>query len=818
MTLSEKPTHDRYLAAHHLEMLLKGSSLSQGIIDLRGYFTARTLKELEAIGFRGVREEQLPGVVIPIYGVDGDIVYYQYRPDVPRINNDGRPVKYESLPNQPPRIDVGPTPYGIDDPSIPLLITEGIKKVDSAAVRGICAIGLIGVWNWRGKNASGGSMELADWDRIAIKGRIIYIAFDSDVMVKPSVKQALRRLAGILKRRGAKEIRPIVMPHFGDGKTGIDDWFAAGRTPQELYTHVDRDLLHTDGIVCNNRGLADITADALNALVDNNIPPSVFVRDGVLCRIRETEEGLAKIEDLNPTTMRHVLARCATWVMALKDGPKEIAPPKDVVEDLLACGAWPEIPPIAGISESPILNTDGTISDSPGYSPKSRVFLASKKKWTKWEGTTEEAVKFLINDMLGDFPFVGDASLAHALALMILPIVRSIINGPTPFHLVGAPQPGMGKSLLSRICLIPTCGESIYPTGVTRDEEEWRKIITTALSEGPSYVFFDNLAHRVSSVALDAAFAGTHWKGRLLSVSRNLTAPIRCAWVGTSNNAELSPDLTRRTIYIKIDAEQEHPDERDGWRHPDIEGWTRDNRVRIVSALCHLVTEWVAAGSPRWTGRIIGSFEEWTRVIGGILTHAGVPGFLDNVDELRQSVNSDEVSWAAFYGRWNNLKEQSPTKAGELIEEFEQDEALLGLLGDKSDLSRKNKLGFLLKRRVGIVCGGFKIENLGIYQKSVHYRIVPAGGVSGELSESRGSCKQTPPGNNTSPLGSSNANSGGVGGVGGVEASFTHMRAHTLWDQPQQLPQTPPGNLQLPPNSPHNSPENGPDDEPEILI
>src|SRR5690606_12460616 len=99
------------------------------------------------------------------------------------------------------------------------------------------------------------------------------------------------------------------------------------------------------------------------------------------------------------------------------------------------------------------------------------------------EGDVSSAVSYLRN-LLIDFVFDSDASFAHAIALMLSPIVRPAINGPTPLHLVDAPTPGSGKSLLARICLIPGVGKNIAITSGPKEEEEWRKKITSGLLSG----------------------------------------------------------------------------------------------------------------------------------------------------------------------------------------------------------------------------------------------------------------------------------------------------------------------------------------------
>jgi len=49
---------------------------------------------------------------------------------------------------------------------------------------------------------------------------------------------------------------------------------------------------------------------------------------------------------------------------------------------------------------------------------------------------------WLFNELLGDFPFVDEASRAHTLALMLEPFVRPLIKGPTPLYLIDAPTRG----------------------------------------------------------------------------------------------------------------------------------------------------------------------------------------------------------------------------------------------------------------------------------------------------------------------------------------------------------------------------------------
>src|SRR5690606_22440747 len=72
-----------------------GSGISPDIIVERGYRSAVRLPELRALGFKP-KQQRIPALVLPIHGTDGSNGLYQIRPDEPRINRDGDPIKYET--------------------------------------------------------------------------------------------------------------------------------------------------------------------------------------------------------------------------------------------------------------------------------------------------------------------------------------------------------------------------------------------------------------------------------------------------------------------------------------------------------------------------------------------------------------------------------------------------------------------------------------------------------------------------------------------------------------------------------------------------
>src|SRR5439155_17635493 len=216
------------------QALIESSAINVEVAHERGYRTVEDSDELTALGFTEA-QARVPALLIPVHGVDGEVVVHQIRPDNPRIGKNGKPIKYERPKGSRMALDVPPTvrPH-LSDPSIPLYITEGSRKADAAVSKGLCCIGLLGTYGWRGTNPKGGRTALADFDSIALNGREVTIVFDSDVQDKKEVQAALDGLRCFLERKRAK-VRIGYLPPAADGsKVGLDDFFAAGNTVADL--------------------------------------------------------------------------------------------------------------------------------------------------------------------------------------------------------------------------------------------------------------------------------------------------------------------------------------------------------------------------------------------------------------------------------------------------------------------------------------------------------------------------------------------------------------------------------------------------------
>jgi putative DNA primase/helicase len=293
--------------------------------------------------------------------------------------------------------------------------------------------------------------------------------------------------------------------------------------------------------------------------------------------------------------LRHVLAHIAQWYKVTRAGVVDALPPMHIVRDMLA---QPDrhLPVLARIVEAPVFASNGSLHVEPGYNEASRCYYAPGKGLqiavVPQQPTPTEvssAVKLITEELLGDFPFVGDAERAHAVALWLLPFARELIAGITPLHLIEKPSPGTGASLLADALTFPFLGRSVSVLTEGSDEDEWRKRITAKLTTAASIVLVDNLRNRLDSAALSAALTSLTWEDRILGKSITVNIPVRVVWIATGNNPSFSNELSRRIVRIRLDAQISRPWLRNGFRHPNLREWITAHRPQLIWAALTMI-------------------------------------------------------------------------------------------------------------------------------------------------------------------------------------------------------------------------------------
>ena len=244
-----------------------------------------------------------------------------------------------------------------------------------------------------------------------------------------------------------------------------------------------------------DQDLRYVTAEAWVALLSANDPPRLFRQGNLLVRLEVDDGGRVCTRPLTIDRLKHELARVARWP---RSGRGPAVPPEVVCRDILA-SPDPALPRLTQITAAPIFAPSGSLQTTPGYCPESGAYYQPPKGFSlrpisekPSQAEVDKARYIITNEVLGDFPFVGDADLATAVSAMITPFARGLIADPTPPHVFDKPTHRTGTSRLAAMCAIPINGPECGVLAPADSEGEWRKRITANLVEMPPTITIDN--------------------------------------------------------------------------------------------------------------------------------------------------------------------------------------------------------------------------------------------------------------------------------------------------------------------------------------
>jgi hypothetical protein len=373
----------------------------------------------------------------------------------------------------------------------------------------------------------------------------------------------------------------------------------------------------------------------------------------------------------------------------------------------------------------PVLRPDGTLLTTPGYDPATRLIYRPAPGFTlppiserPTAREMERAIALLTHELLADFPFVDAPSRANGLAALMSPPLRPATDGQVPLGVLDKPTMGTGASLFMDVVALIATGCPAAMMSAPKEDEEWRKQITAVLDMGASLVVIDNVEDVLRAPSLSRALTSSIWKDRRLGRTEMIELPQRACWYATGINIRLGGDLPRRCYWIRMDAKVARPWQRAGFRHPDLLGWVREHRGELVAAILTVARAWFAAGRPPADVAAFGGFDAWAKTIGGILAHAGVPGFLANLSALYESLDEETGQWEAFLETWYRMYGDAPVLIAEVLRSFKDGTALTDALpnavtegGDASFGSLSKRLGKALGKKAGTVIGDYRLES-----------------------------------------------------------------------------------------------------------
>ena len=146
------------------------------------------------------------------------------------------------------------------------------------------------------------------------------------------------------------------------------------------------------------------------------------------------------------------------------------------------------------------------------------------------------------------------------------------------------------------------------------------------------------------------------WSDRLLGINRKVDLPLNIIWLGTSNNAVLTGDMVNRTLHIRLETECERPDERSGFRHPDLLAYVREHRRELVVAALSIPAKYIEAGRPDMHLPPWGGYQGWSDLIRNAVVWAGLSDPKETREQLADQADEEGATLRELIDAWKELE------------------------------------------------------------------------------------------------------------------------------------------------------------------
>jgi 5S rRNA maturation endonuclease (ribonuclease M5) len=540
------------------------------------------------------------------------------------------------------------------DPAATVFVVEGEKDVDRLHALGLaatCNVGGAGKWR----------AEYND----CLRGRPVVILPDNDAPGRAHAAQVAAALHGV-----AASVKVLELPNLPD-KGDVSDWIDHGGNAEELARLADAAAewepataaAQENKIIIIGTDEARVVDEAIDALKNCD---NIYQRGGSLVHIidgGETPPGISRpkgtpqIATMKLARLRELLASAAEWQ---NNKTERVHPPDWAVKALDARGQWQNIRPLTAVVESPVLRTDGTVLQSPGYDSETGIYYRPSCDFPPIaERPSNADVVRSVNAMAAtveDFPFASPAHRAGWIASVLSLLARFAFDGPAPLNTIDSNVRGAGKSKLVDTASIIATGRPAPRMTLPRDDDELRKRITALALTGERLVLLDNIVGNFGSPTLEAALTATTWTDRRLGQTEMLCGlPLYSLWYVTGNNLAIIGDIVRRIVHIRLESPLENPEERGDFHHPDLLGWVGQERPRLVAAALTILTGYCAAGRPDMGLSPWGSFEGWSALIRNAVVWTGLPDPGETRIELTAQADRDKLALARLIDGWARM-------------------------------------------------------------------------------------------------------------------------------------------------------------------
>ncbi len=574
----------------------------------------------------------------------------------------------------------------------PVFVVEGMSDTLALIYAGVRAVG-------RPSN-TGGAEHLADLFSDASFAQVpIFVVGENDRKPGGSWpgKTGAEKIAGELTKRLRREV-PMTFPP--DDAKDVRDWFKARcqpTDPREVWTQAGTELaakliegartldpmkrMTNDSTAAEERlrevkqmrlsaatlrgrprielsgeGVTEEPEYLINAQTSELVATdgNIYRFGGRLCRVAaDSERDIATIKALDKAYLRDWLSERAEFynIKETKEGPVEVPceAPRYTFDFLLSPATDVNARPLSGVMNFPFLAPNGRIVTKEGYDSETSAYLDWQDAPLDLPERPTQADAVAARDRLlevvADFPFASNSDVFRAswLAGLLTPLARPAFGGCLPLFLIDANSKGTGKTMLADIISAIVTGKALPRAGYDPDPYQSRQMITGVLMRGDRLTLIDNIGNdiRFGNDAYDRLLTATEWQERILGSQNTFVGPNLTVWYATGNQVRLKGDMGRRICYCRLESRVERPEEREGFKRPDLLGWVKSNRLELLRDALTILLAYEVAGRPKAKLKAWGTYEEWSDIVRQAIVWTGFADPQGSSEALRENTDSE---------------------------------------------------------------------------------------------------------------------------------------------------------------------------------
>ena len=241
-----------------------------------------------------------------------------------------------------------------------------------------------------------------------------------------------------------------------------------------------------------------------------------------------------------------------------------------------------------------------------GYDPETKIYTLDflPIDWSPTAAWPLQRCQRALLHVFKDFPLDGGTvpiMQSRSMGTIVTAMLGQFLHhGITLFPMiaVNANQPGTGKSFCVQAMLAPLYGE-ISAGNYLEDDNEMRKTLNSAILEGQTIFFLDDIA-TLSGRVLPRYITLKSVKDRILGTNKNFEKENRMQFFVTGNGLKTNKDIERRVLPIDLFTAEDAPTRTARLTDLKEEHFTNPAwRADMLRALWGLCLHWQNTGCPR---------------------------------------------------------------------------------------------------------------------------------------------------------------------------------------------------------------------------